>query len=252
MRIARCAVTVAVAALSPVALTAQAHGTAHWTYSGENGPSHWGALDKSFALCSSGHAQSPINIIPTTPHTLPSLSITYQPTAINVFNNGHTIQVTYDSGSFIQVDKVRYQLLQFHFHEPSEHTLRGKSFPAELHLVHKSADGHLAVIGLLIETGAENRALAPLWPHLPATEGPSQRIDGQINAADLLPHNHATYRYTGSLTTPPCSEGVRWMVIANPITISPQQLATLKAALPPDNRPVQPANHRAIQGDARP
>jgi carbonic anhydrase len=241
-----------VSAVSPLRLHAQAHEGAHWAYKGKEGPSHWGALDSAYALCARGKAQSPINIVPTAPHQLPGLSIAYQPTAINILNNGHTIQVTYDSGSFILVEQTRYQLLQFHFHEPSEHTINGKGAPAELHLVHRSADGHLAVIGVLLQTGPANPAFATLWAHLPAAEGPAQRIDAQVNAADLIPARHGTYRYDGSLTTPPCSESVKWLVMASPVMLSEEQITALKAALPPDNRPVQPLNHRKVADDVRP
>ena len=241
-----------VGAIVPLRLHAQAHEGAHWAYKGKEGPSHWGALDSAYALCARGKAQSPINIVPTAPHQLPGLSIAYQPTAINILNNGHTIQVNYDSGSFILVEQTRYQLLQFHFHEPSEHTITGKGAPAELHLVHRSADGHLAVIGVLLQSGTANPAFATLWAHLPAAEGPVQHIDAQVNAADLIPAKHGTYRYDGSLTTPPCSESVKWLVMASPVMLSAEQLTALRAALPPDNRPVQPLNHRKVADDVRP
>ena len=240
-----------VGAITPLRLHAQAHAGAHWTYKGKAGPSHWGALDSAYALCARGKAQSPINIVPAAPLQLPGLSIAYLPSAINILNNGHTIQVNYDSGSSILVEQTRYQLLQFHFHEPSEHRINGKGAPAELHLVHRSADGHLAVIGVLLQSGKANPAFATLWTHLPAAEGPVQHIDAHVNAADLLPTGHATYRYDGSLTTPPCSEGVKWLVMAAPVMLSPEQIAALKAALPPDNRPVQPLNHRKVADDVR-
>jgi len=237
-------------AVVPVALPAQAHGHGHWSYEGETGPAHWGALDKTFAACASGHAQSPIDIAGPAAGTLPAITFEYQPSRINVVNNGHTIQVNYDSGSAIVVGGVRYNLVQFHFHVPSEHTIGGKAAAAELHLVHRNAKGQLAVIGVLMEPGAENAALAPLWAHLPSAEGPVQKIDARINAADLLPASHTTYRYNGSLTTPPCSEGVKWMVMTTPVTVSDQQLASLKAILHGNNRPVQAIDRRAVTTDA--
>jgi len=242
--------TLVAACAAPGALRAQHHGT-HWTYEGATGPAHWGSLDTAFAKCAKGHAQSPIDIAAPAGGTLSAITVKYQPTKINVVNNGHTIQVNYDSGSAIEVDGVRYKLIQFHFHVPSEHTIGGKPAAAELHLVHRSAKGHLAVIGVLMEVGAENAALAPLWAHLPAKAGPAQKVDARINAADLLPASHTTYRYNGSLTTPPCSEGVQWMVMTTPITVSDQQLASLKAILHGNNRPVQAIDGRTISSDAK-
>jgi len=236
--------------VAPVALLAQSHHGAHWTYEGETGPAHWGSLDPAFARCATGQAQSPIDIAAPTHGTLPSITIRYQPTRINVLNNGHTIQVNYDSGSAVEVDGIRYALIQFHFHVPSEHTVGGKPAAAELHLVHRSATGRLAVIGVLIEPGAENAALAPLWAHLPAKAGPVQAVSARINAADLLPAQRTTYRYDGSLTTPPCSEGVRWIVMTSPITLSQQQINSLTAILHGNNRPVQPLDQRTVTSDA--
>jgi carbonic anhydrase len=163
-------------------LPAQAHHPAHWTYEGESGPAHWGSLDPAFARCAMGHAQSPIDISAPKSHSLPRLSLHYQETQVSVVNNGHTIQVAYDPGSSLDIEGTRYQLIQFHFHTPSEHTIGGKHTPAELHLVHRSGDGRLVVVGVLMQPGQENAALAPLWQHLPAAEGPAQRVNARINA----------------------------------------------------------------------
>jgi carbonic anhydrase len=249
LRVITWAIVVA-AGVAPGALEAQHHG-AHWTYEGATGPAHWGSLDTAFARCANGHAQSPIDIAAPMAGTLPAIAISYQPTRINVVNNGHTIQVNYDSGSAIEVGGVRYTLIQFHFHVPSEHTIGGKPAAAELHLVHRNPKGQLAVIGVLMEPGAENAALAPLWAHLPAKAGPVQKTDARINAADLLPAARTTYRYDGSLTTPPCSEGVKWMVMTTPITLSDQQLASLKAILHGNSRPVQAIDGRTVGSDAK-
>jgi carbonic anhydrase len=231
-------------------LTAQSHHTAHWTYEGESGPAHWGSLDPAFARCAVGHAQSPIDISAPKSHSLPSLALHYQETRISVVNNGHTIEVAYDPGSSLDIEGTRYQLIQFHFHTPSEHTIGGKHVPAELHLVHRSGDGRLAVIGVLMQAGPENTALAPLWNHLPPAEGPAQRVNARINAQDLVPPQHTSYRYDGSLTTPPCSEGVKWIVMATPISLSEQQLEKLTSILHNDSRPVQALDGRTVVSDA--
>lgn len=237
---------------SPVGAQASSHAAAHWSYHGSSGPTAWAKLDHAYAACGTGHAQSPIDISAPASRDLPNVDIHYQPTRLNVLNNGHTIQVTYDSGSYVEVGGTRYNLVQFHFHAPSEHTIGKKPAAAELHLVHSAADGRLAVIGVLIERGQENGALAPLWAHLPAEAGPAQQIAGSLNAADLLPARRTTYRYDGSLTTPPCTEGVRWLVMTTPITVSDQQLASLKAVLHANNRPVQPLHNRVVTEDATP
>jgi carbonic anhydrase len=238
--------------LAPRALPAQAHHTAHWTYQGETGPAHWGSLDPAFSRCTTGHAQSPVDIGAASTGALPSLAIRYQETRITVLNNGHTIQVNYDPGSTIVVDGISYQLIQFHFHTPSEHTISGKAAAAELHLVHRNANGALAVIGVLVKRGPESPALAPLWKHLPAVEGPAHRVNGRINALDLLPAQRTTYRYDGSLTTPPCSEGVKWLVMTSPITMSDEQLASLTSIIHTDSRPVQSLDGRRVTSDAEP
>jgi len=242
--------TVLVSLGVPASLPAQAHHPAHWTYEGEAGPAHWGSLDPAFARCAMGHAQSPIDISAPKSQSLPKLSLHYQETQISVVNNGHTIQVAYDPGSSLEIEGTRYQLIQFHFHTPSEHTFEGKHAPAELHLVHRSGDGRLAVIGVLLQPGEENAALAPLWQHLPAVEGPAQHVNARINAQDLVPAQHTSYRYEGSLTTPPCSEGVKWIVMTTPITLSEQQLEKLRTILHDDSRPVQRLDGRTVASDA--
>lgn len=249
-RVAPLRIILASSVLAPLSLAAQSHHGAHWTYKGEAGPTHWGSLDSTFASCATGHAQSPIDITAARHGALPSLLIHYHETPITVVNNGHTIQVDYAPGSSIDIERTSYQLIQFHFHTPSEHTIGGKHAPAELHLVHRSADGRLAVIGVLIKPGPENSALAPLWAHLPAVEGPAQRVNAQINALNLLPTRRTTYRYDGSLTTPPCSQGVEWLVMTSPITMSQQQLARLTAIVHTNNRPVQPLHGRTVTSDA--
>ena len=145
---------------------------AHWTYEGAEGPESWGKLDTSYATCGVGKSQSPIDIVHPDMQDLPNIVFHYQPSEVKILNNGHTVQVNYDPGSYIEIDGQRYDLLQFHYHAPSEHTLNGKSFAAELHLVHKSASGKLAVVGILIEEGAQNAAYQPLLTNMPAEKSP--------------------------------------------------------------------------------
>jgi carbonic anhydrase len=242
--------TILLIALCACAAPAAEH--PHWGYEGDGGPEHWGMLSEDYATCEAGTEQSPIDLSNAASQDLANIEFSYAPSSINILNNGHTVQVNYDEGSYIQVDGVRYDLLQFHFHVPSEHTLEGQSFPAELHLVHRDADGNLAVVGLLLAEGSESAALAPVWPHLPAQESEVHTADGTVNAADLLPAEQATYRYPGSLTTPPCNEGVSWFVMMEPVELSTEQLQQLTAIIHGSNRPVQDIGERELVGDTTP
>jgi carbonic anhydrase len=169
----------------------------------------------------------------------------YQPSAVNILNNGHTIQVNYDTGSSIEVDGDTYNLLQFHFHAGSENTVDGSRFPLEMHLVHANAQGGLAVVGVLFSEGAENAAFTGVWDNLPAAEGGPDTISGaSVDASALLPADQTYYRFAGSLTTPPCSESVKWFVMQNSVEMSAAQLASFEAIYTGNFRPVQPMNAR--------
>ena len=224
----------------------------HWTYEGEEGPEHWGEISADYEACASGKAQSPIDIAGAKAEDLANIAFDYKTSKLNILNNGHTVQVNYDPGSSIELDGTRYDLAQFHFHAPSEHSIAGKAADAELHLVHKSADGKLAVVGVLIEKGAENPAFATVWQNLPAEAGEPQTLAGEVDAAAMLPAEQMTYRYDGSLTTPPCSEGVEWNVMTTPIQMSEAQLAAFTALFEGNNRPVQPLGDRALVEDSSP
>jgi carbonic anhydrase len=221
----------------------------HWTYEGETGPKHWGALSKDFAECSTGREQSPINITKPARENLRNIVFNYRPAKVSVENTGHTIQVDYSPGNSIEVNGSKYELVQFHFHAPSEHTLNGKHADAELHLVHKSASGQLAVVGVFINKGSENRALKPVFDNLPTRAGTANNLDQPVNPESLLPIRRTTYRYEGSLTTPPCSEGVTWLIMTAPIQLSPKQLATFDKLFKGNDRPVQPLNGRTLIED---
>lgn len=221
-----------------------------WGYDTENGPDVWGQLSPEYIFCAEGTRQSPLDLVNSTAVKLPAIVFNYQPTALNIRNNGHTIEVASTEENWIEIDGTRHELLQFHFHAPSEHTLAGKSFDMEMHLVHKSKNNALSVIGVLIERGSNRAAFDSLLAHLPNTPGEVQRIEHiTINADDLLPSARRAYRYDGSLTTPPCSEGVKWFVLTTPIELSEVQIAAFTAIVHANNRPVQSLNGRELLVD---
>jgi carbonic anhydrase len=224
-----------------LAISSAAVAEDHWSYEGDHGPTHWGGM------CSSGKNQSPVDLRDAVTARLAPLSFKYDSLAQDVFNNGHTVQVTYAAGSTLTVDSHPYQLKQFHFHAPSENLLDGKHFPLEAHFVHADADGNLAVVAVFFENGAANAALDKLGKDLPLRAGDKHDLGVKIAAAELMPKARDYYRFSGSLTTPPCSEGVNWLVLKHPVTASEKQIEQLHAAMGHDNaRPVQPLNARII------
>ncbi len=227
--------------------TAVASGPVHWSYEGEEGPEHWGELSPDFAACSEGQEQSPVDILASAPVNPADIVLNYQPTGLNIVNNGHTIKVDYDEGSSFQVEGKTYNLLQFHFHTLSEHTIAGQYSDMEMHLVHQSPDGEYAVIGVMINRGAENPAFTLVWDNMPAEEGELETISGvTVNAEDLLPQDQSYYRYNGSFTTPPCTEGVKWFVLSTPVELSEAQVAAFEKIYEGNYRPVQPFNDRTF------
>ena len=217
---------------------------AEWRYSGDEGPSYWATLDPAYAACAAGHSQSPVDLAGAQHAPASVLTLAYRRAAFRVTDNGHTIEAESGgaAGSILLGD-TSYELVQFHFHAPSEHTFAGRHFPMELHLVHRSADGRLAVIAVLIRERGRSAALAPLFDNVPA-RGSEAEIE--LDPADLLPASPASYRYVGSLTTPPCSEGVRWIVMRDPIELSPDQLLAFKHRYFGINRREQPLNGRIV------
>lgn len=223
----------------------------HWTYEGEDGPDKWGELDPAYALCATGEAQSPIDLTGAQAVDLKNIQFDWQPSAMNVFNNGHTIQVNYDAGSFITYNEIQYQLVQFHFHHPSEHTINGEFFPMELHFVHKDANGALAVVGVMLKEGKEdNPAFADLFANLPAEKGDPQPTTITLDANLMIPADHTFTTYVGSLTTPPCTQGVRWLVLSEPVELSAKQLEAFSAIFELNARPVQALNDRDLLEDS--
>lgn len=225
-----------------------AHDPGHWEYSGEAGPEYWGKLKPEFAACAKGQTQSPINIVGGGQAGAPNLEFNYKPSDLRVINNGHTIQVNYAAGSQILVDGQPYDLLQFHFHTPSEELINGRAFDMVIHLVHKNKAGQLAVVGVLLKQGAEQAGLSSIWPNLPPSAGPEQIFPTvKVDANKLLPADKKRYfAFAGSLTTPPCSEGVRWFVMKNPVTLSAAQFKRFTDIYSYNARPVQPIYKRVI------
>lgn len=228
----------------------------NWTYKNETGPNYWSSLDTSFTACSSGLSQSPIDLTLAIATDLPNPDFHYEPVPLNLLNNGHTVQVPYAPGSYMLLDGQQYNLLQFHFHSPSEHALDGKIQSAELHLVHQSESGELAVVAVMLqpdesldESDQATIAFSILSGNLPEKAGDKIRTGKMINAQTLLPSKATTYRYSGSLTTPPCTESVTWLVMTEPVTLSVQQLAEYERLLHNNHRPLQRLNQRAIQLD---
>jgi carbonic anhydrase len=218
-----------------------------WGYIGKEGPENWGNLSEDFSVCQTGKSQSPVNLQSAIDADLTPLKIDYKDTPLRIINNGHTIQVNYQARSTLILDDEPYELLQFHFHNPSEHKVEGKTLPMELHLVHKSKKGSLAVIGVFLEKGEANPTLQKIWQEIPMKKGSERTISKiNINASDLLPENKDYYRYFGSLTTPPCSETVNWIVLKEPVEISDSQVQKFAKIFPMNARPVQEVEQRFL------
>jgi carbonic anhydrase len=236
------------------ALRAQSQATSHtpeWSYEGANGPEHWGELDAANAACASGKEQSPIDIRDAKKGALPRLQFEYKSTPLKIVNNGHTVRVNFapGNGNFLIVGDKRYELVQFHFHRPSEEQIKGKQFAMVAHLVHKADDGKLAVVAVLLKAGSANMTLQQIWDHMPMTEGPEQQIsDVEFNPSGLLPANAAYFTFAGSLTTPPCTEGLTWFVLRTPTDVSHEQIDAFAKLYPHNARPIQPLNGRVVTG----
>ncbi|MDJ0991401.1 MAG: carbonic anhydrase family protein [Desulfobacterales bacterium] len=219
----------------------------HWGYSGHAGPEHWGQLDPKYSMCSEGQNQSPVNLTGMVETDLSPITINYKPGGHEIVNNGHTIQVNYKPGSSIIVNGNEFELKQFHFHAPSENTIEGYAYPMEAHFVHLDRDGRIAVIAVMFNAGQKSAELEKAWEHMPADAGGKNALPQSVNARILLPHNHDYYRFNGSLTTPPCTEGVWWLVMKLYQTASREQIEKFAHTMHhPNNRPIQPLNARAV------
>ena len=225
---------------------AAAHGPA-WGYSGGLGPQAWASLHPAFSLCGSGQRQSPVDIRDGLPVDLEAVDFLYRPGFFSVTDNGHTVQVQVGDGNAIEVGARRYELTGFHFHIPGEERVDGRSFAMSIHLVHRDAQGRLAVVALVAEEGPEHPAVQAVWNNLPLERGEFVAASVEFDPTALLPARRGYYTYMGSLTTPPCTEGVLWIVMQQPIQVSPQQLAIFARLHPMNARPIQPLNNRVIK-----
>jgi carbonic anhydrase len=219
----------------------------HWGYAGEAGPENWSKVDPKNAMCALGRNQSPIDLGGFVEADLKPLKLGYKAGAADIVNNGHTVQINYAPGSMLTVDGRTFELKQFHFHAPSENRIGGKQFPLEGHLVHSDKDGNLAVVAVMFQDGAANPLLAKLWEKMPARAGEKADLPAGVSAAQLLPANRDYYRFNGSLTTPPCSEGVWWLVMKQHPTVSKAQVEQFSKTMGfANNRPIQPVNARPV------
>jgi carbonic anhydrase len=217
---------------------------AHWSYEGDTGPAHWGELGGDNAVCGAGSQQSPLDLSGAVKADLPAI-VTAWKKGGEIVNNGHTIQVNVPPGSMLTRGGRRYELLQYHFHAPSEHRVEGKAFPMEVHFVHKTETGTLGVLGVFVESGAANATFAALAASFPAKEGGNAPADG-IDPNGLLPGDLGYWLYEGSLTTPPCSEVVEWMVAMQPIEVAAGDVSKFTDLYPRNARPVMADNRRFI------
>ncbi len=259
MRHAWTAVGLLVAApvLAPVTSAAQSAPAAQsewrtpWSYEGAHGADHWGDLDPEYATCKTGREQSPIDIHGATKARLAALRFEYKGAPLAHFvNNGYTVRVNYPAGNgnVLVVGDTRYELTQFHFHCPSEEYVDGKPYDMVIHLMHRASDGRIVGVAVLVASGRANTTVEQLWAHMPQKAGDEVAAPGvEINPAGLLPSGAAYYVYQGSLTAPPCREGVTWYVLKAPVTLSSDQVSAFATLYPHDVRPLQPLNGRVVQ-----
>ena len=215
--------------------------TMAWGYAGDRGPERWASLDEQYEACA-GAQQSPVDLAAEDEAQEANVQLDYNSAQGTLFDTGHGVQVNVEGGT-MTIDGKAFALKQFHFHTPAEHTHDGQRYAAEAHLVHAADDGELAVLGIFYEEGDASDFLAPVWSDLPSI---AEADPMTLNVANMLPSNRVAYTYTGSLTTPPCSEIVRWHVMEQPLTMSSQQLDALTDVYDDNNRPVQPLNEREL------
>lgn len=226
--------------------------TVQWSYKGETGPHHWGELDATNKSCADGREQSPINLefsqLIADEKNIRNIQIQYEPTPFTIINNGHTVQANAAKDSnHIVIEGNKYQLAQFHFHTPSEHQFNGVNFDMELHFVHKNAKGEIVVLGVMIKEGKENEPLASIWDILPKEKtSEDQLLKGRVDLDAILPQTQTSFHYNGSLTTPPCTEEVKWIIFKQPIEMSKEQIKAFQQIFPDNHRPVQPLNERTV------
>ncbi len=220
---------------------------AEWGYDGAKGPEHWAEIKPEFATCARGTRQSPIDIRDGIKVELDPVQFDYRPSTFRVIDNGHTVRVEVGAGNAIDVLGRHYELIEFHFHRPSEERVDGQAFAMVAHLVHKAAEGRLAVVAVLLEPGRAQPVVQSVWNNLPLDQGEDVTPKVSIDLNGLLPEDRRYYTYMGSLTTPPCSEGVLWMVMRRPVTLSPEQIGVFARLYPMNARPIQQASGRLIK-----
>ena len=225
---------------------AAAEADVHWMYSGKQGPEHWGELSEAFIACSEGKSQSPIDIVDPIDADLDPIVLAYRGSTTAVVNNGHTLQINAGPDNSLELGGQTFALLQFHLHSPSEHRIRGESFALEAHFVHKNDRGELASVAVLFREGAQNAGIATIEASAPAKAGMSEALDTRIASLDILPKNTAHYRYAGSLTTPPCTEGVHWLVIEAIGSVAREQVQKFVEIIGENARGPQPLNGRRV------
>jgi carbonic anhydrase len=233
-------------AVLTIASGAAAEENVHWTYSGEHGPEHWGELSEAFEACGDGRNQSPVDIVDPIDAGLGSIGISYRGSTTAVTNNGHTLQFDVGPGNSLETDGQTYELVQFHVHSPSEHRIEGEPFPLEAHFVHQNARGELAVVAVLFRDGPRNHGLATLGDSSPIQVGGKAPIEEPIAGLKIVPEGRAYYRYSGSLTTPPCTEGILWLILKEPGSLSKEQVGAFVKVIGEDARNPQPLNGRLI------
>jgi carbonic anhydrase len=239
-------------ALGLAANLASAQSGAYWDYFGKTGPLAWGRLDPAYHACSKGHEQSPIDIRGARLNkTLQPIEFHYIAGPVKVENDGRMIIVQVNPGSYIVADGARYDLKQFEFHHPSEEAVNGKLTDLGVELIHQGADGKMAIIDirLAMDRGSPNAVLATLWPHLPKKAGKTEQISEMVNPGGFLPADRGYWTYLGSLTTPPCTEGVRWFVFENEISLSLEQLRAFEMLFRMNSRPLQDTHGRRIEAN---
>ncbi len=221
-----------------------------WSYSGKTGPEYWGSLDPSYVQCSNGLKQSPINI--STSNVVKSLDqdqikFHFKPTNFKVLNTGHSIEVVPgNQENILWINNEQYILKQFHFHHPSEHEINNEKFPMEIHLVHQNSNGQIAVVGLFVKEGLQNNVLKNVFKNVPKMPGLEEMVNNQTNLTDLFPKEKSFFTYEGSLTTPPCTEGVKWFILKEPIEMAETQISSFSELYPANYRPLQPINNRQV------
>ena len=226
--------------------------TTTWEYEGKRGALNWGKLDPAYSACSKGHEQSPIDIRGARLNkALQPVEFHYIAGAVTEVNDGHTVVVHVNSGSYIVAGGVRYELIEFDFHHPSETAVRGRLADMEIHLLHRSADGKLAVVAVRLseDVNTPNAVLAALWPRLPKTAGASEKVNEEVNPGGLLPADRGYWTYQGSLSTPPCTEGVRWFVFEQPVSLSRDQRRAFASLFRVNTRALQESHGRRIEAN---